>query len=216
MAPFYHLDLTPIIKVAARTYTEAVRKSTGVGVAIHWALADSAYESVRFVQLMVAVEHMIQAADSRLALFPKPVFEEIRERLWRVVDEFRQTPTGEMHAADCDALRESITHLNNRTFKKQIRLLLKVYRVPSEGIDEHIDALVKLRNALVHRGEEPPETARQVIEHESVLRELFTRAVLAILDYKGRYRSWLDGPNDVPFAKIPDDPPQGNSDVPSA
>ena len=203
--PFHHRNLTPIVATASRTYTDSLRKDTGVAVAIQWSAAHSTYASVRFVQLMIALEHLVHAAGSRVALFPKQVFKELSNRISQTIDEFRRTNEGERYRAECDALLQSVSHLNQRAFKKQIRRLLECYRVPLDGIEEHIDDLVDLRNTLVHRGVEPTEPERPVIEHELILRELVTRTVLAILEFEGKYQSWHDGkPRVATFSRIPD------------
>ena len=98
-----------------------------------------------------------------------------------------------------------MSYLNQRAFREQIRRLVEIHRVPLDGIGEHIDHLVKLRNKLVHMGVEPIEPERPVIEQELVLREIVTRTVLAILEFEGRYQSWQSGkPRDVTFSRIPD------------
>lgn len=207
-SPFHHRNLTPIIAAAARTYTESHCKDTGVGVAIRWSIAHSTYASVRFVQLMVALEHLIHAAESRVSLFPRQVFKELSNRIGQAIDEFKKTKNGESYRSECDALSQGISNLNQRAFKKQIRRVLEIYRVPLDGIGEHIDHLVDLRNRLVHRGVEPMEPERPVIEQELVLREIVTRTVLAILEFGGTYQSWHGGkPTDVMFSRIPDPGP---------
>ena len=203
--PFHHRNLTPIIAAAASTYTKSLCEDTGIGVAIRWSIAHSTYASVRFVQLMVALEHLIHAAHSRVSLFPKQVFKELSNRIGQAIAEFQKTKIGESYCSECDALSQSVSNLNQRAFKKQIRRLLEIYRAPLDGIGEHIEHLVDLRNRLVHRGVEPMETERPVIEHELVLRELFTRTVLAILEFEGTFQSLHDGkPREATFSRIPD------------
>ena len=203
--PFSHLNLQPLLTAAARTYTAKLGSDTGIGVAIQWLVAHSTYSPVRFVQLMIAVEHMIHAAGLRLSLFPKPVFKELSNRVLEVIDEFKQTGQGAPYGAECDALSQNVSHLNQFAFKKKIRRLLDVYRVPSDGVGEHIDDLVALRNALVHRGLEPREPERPVIEHELILREIVTRTILAILEFDGVYQSWQDGtPKNATFSRTPE------------
>ena len=98
-----------------------------------------------------------------------------------------------------------MSNLNQFAFKKQIRRLLGVYRVPLDGIGEHIDDLVNLRNALVHRGLEPREPELPVIEHELILREIVTRTILAILEFEGVYQSWHDGTSrNATFSRTPE------------
>jgi hypothetical protein len=157
---------------------------------------------------MVALEHLIHSAESRVSLLPKQVFKELSNSIRQAIDEFKMTKNGESYCPECDELSQSVSHLNQRAFKKQIRCLLDVYGVPFDGIGEHIDRLVDLRNRLAHSGVEPVESERPVIEQELVLREIVTRTVLAVLEFEGKYQSWHDGkPRDATFSRIPDQGP---------
>lgn len=196
---FHLLELEPLLSCAGANYTRELVERTGIGLAIKWAFAETNYEEVAFLQLMTAVEHLVErfSEGDRVDHLTKSEFRKLRGDLEDAVKEFAAASAADARIeAACRELVGGLSHLNRGALKKNIAAMLAAYNVPTSGLT-HYPELVDLRNAIVHTGL-PTRTRGKplpdVVEGEVALRELIVRTLLALITYKGRYRSWLNGP----------------------
>ncbi len=92
-----------------------------------------------------------------------------------------------------------IRHLNDTTFSDGLFAMLDTYRVPLVGIKDRIVPAVNARHAIIHEGQ-ANEEYEELTFHVAVLRELLKRIILTLLEYKGRYISFLNGQEFLEFA----------------
>jgi hypothetical protein len=94
-----------------------------------------------------------------------------------------------------ETLSQRLGMLNQRSLQTNLRTLLTRCAVPVLGIEKEIPSLIKLRNEIVHRGHKAESGLPQPLSYyTAVLRELLTRIFLSLLQYKGEYQSYLNGP----------------------
>lgn len=185
---FHHIALEELLLSAGRRYTRDFAESTGLALGIRWHLAHSNHEEVRFIQRMIALEHLVDQRGRVTELIPKRQYAALKKRIIDEIDSFAaESP---VDAASVEEIKQQIAHLNKRALKKSINGMLLHYDVPAD--DLAWPTLVDLRNQLVHTGTSADPTA-DVVDADARLHELLTRMVLRMLGYEGGYRTWLSG-----------------------
>lgn len=202
---FSHLDPQPLLDLAARAYTSGRSKSTGVPVALEWFLMNPPYAEMKVVAASTALEHLVATHSSKKGntIIPTKMFTEhflpvLRGAFDTVVwDQLLEATT----ATQLAELRNKLSSLNYNSFGARLENMLTEYAVPTWGLEDAIQEVIKLRNRIVHQGL-TSSTPEELIRLVAVVRELLKRLFLTLLDYKGQYQSFLDGPHWVPFPPV--------------
>jgi hypothetical protein len=206
---FTYLNYQPILDLALTQYSEAVRRSSGVDVAIEWAVSNPRYAEAEIVALFTAIEHLIYVHQSQSdrGNLPKKAFSRyFKSHLKRAVNDL----IANARADSIQVTKEQQTHLMNGVaqlnrphFKAALAALISDHDVPMQGIQQDIPALVALRNDIVHKGICVNAGVNQPLSfYAGVARELFVRIVLSILGFRGSYMSYVAGPRLTQFPEI--------------
>jgi len=89
------------------------------------------------------------------------------------------------------ALNSNSLGLNRYTFKNNLIMFLGYYKVGYSDIIGDLGNLIKIRNNIIHRGLSEKEFDA-LIEAYDKLMALVQRIFLALLNYEGSYRNWID------------------------
>ncbi len=89
------------------------------------------------------------------------------------------------------ALNSNSLGLNRYTFKNNLIIFLGYYKVGYSDIIGDLGNLIKIRNNIIHRGLSEKEF-NALIEAYDKLMALVQRIFLALLNYEGSYRNWIN------------------------
>jgi hypothetical protein len=186
---FSFLNMQPTVDLAVSTYISKVRDQTGLGIAIEWFVMHPRYTEAQYLAAMTALEHLIHVFVENLngTILPKREFNLISKKVKEVLDSSLPTKTSEK-------MQLKLPELNRRTLRDSLDLLMNHYRVPLTGISqEQISAAISVRNKIVHRGRFQPAAPGDpsLLHNLSTLRELLKRIFLSMLNYEGKYYSYL-------------------------
>jgi hypothetical protein len=202
---FSDLNLDPILNLGLLRYTRKLCDETGADLAIEWFLMNPRYSELRFVTGMTALEHMIHIYlknSPQGGLLPKKLFTSvIRPRLKSELNAALDAIADQGNwAMQREAMCSKLGDLNRRTFRTNLETMLQHYQVPLHGIKEQIPDLVSLRNDIIHIGHQPQDAVHPGLDfYNAVLRELLVRIFLTLLGYRGKYQSFLEGPEWLAF-----------------
>lgn len=201
---FPYLNLRPVLEFALNNYTRELRDTLGIQYAVAWFLMAHAYTEVRYVAGMTAIEHLVSkyieahVPKGRRGILSKAVAQPVRRALRETLDKSIGSLKGKgvlRHEDEQRArplLEDAVNNVNKKPLRVQLRDMLAFYGVPLDGLDEHLDRMVRARNDIVHRGfHESGEGDDRLRFLEDVLRELLKRIFLQILGYRGRYDTWF-------------------------
>lgn len=199
---FSFINLQPIVQMAVEHYTEELCRTTGIDLAIEWFLMHPRYSEAQFLTGMTALEHLIHVFGEQHpqgGLLPKNIFKKkVKQRLQDALESAFKILPAEILSERSDAqgiMSLKLGDLNRRTLRSNLEAFLKHYGVPISDIEAEIPSLISLRNDIVHIGHQPEaEESRPLSYSVAVLRELLTRVFLSLLEYKGEYQSFLNGP----------------------
>jgi hypothetical protein len=199
---FHFLNLPPVLKLAVDSYTPALRRDTGIELAIALFLAQPIHIELRLVAAMTALEHLVSVYNKSHPISPpleQSVFEKVRGRLIHTFDDaVTELPSDDELRRRFRRVRDRIGNLNHVTFKDKLWQMLDEYQVPLSGIDGRINAAIDARHKIIHTGQHDVPFAAFHL-HVAVLRELLKRIFLKLLRYEGKYQSYLNGPKWVDF-----------------
>lgn len=180
------LELRPMMAAAVR-YAEMPDGSTGLDRAIGWMVMNPQFTEGALVTGMVSLESLLarhlSAEESQI--LPAAGYRRLSRSLRRVI---REEPGVTPEAAD-----QLSEHLGDAFNSISLRRKLELF---SSRLDVHLQdllpgagQLVAARNQLVHSGRLREEETLD--DRAMVLRELLSRVVLALLEYRGPYISYL-------------------------
>ncbi|MGA8806791.1 MAG: hypothetical protein WB973_02860 [Thermoanaerobaculia bacterium] len=196
----HFLNLQPILDLAIARYTEDLRRTTGIELAIRLLLAQPVHAELQLITAMTALEHLTSIYNKQ-APIPPPVAQDafatvIRPALEAAFDTaIAKTP----HDAEgAIIVRNKIAGINNTVLKQRLDTMLRDYNVPIAGLEKHIDRAVRARNDIVHQGTTKAAFPEFYL-YVAVLREVLKRIILTLLEYKGQYISFLNGQEFLEF-----------------
>jgi hypothetical protein len=196
----HFLNLQPILDLATTRYTEDLRRNTGIELAIRLLLGQPAHVELQLIAAMTALEQphqRLQQASTRPSPSsagrvrvnhpPSP-----RSRIHNAIAKTAHTPEG------ARIVRNKIAGINNTVLKQRLDAMLRDYKVPIAGLEEHINYAVRARNDIIHQGTTKAAFPEFYL-HVAVLREVLKRIILVLLKYKGQYISFLNGQEFLEF-----------------
>lgn len=199
VAVWPHLNLQPVLEVAVRNYSVAVSRDTGFEVALSWFLSSSALAESKFVQMMIALEHLVHVCASDdpssqvvgTTKFRRLVRPAIEAALHELVE--RTEPDDAITLEQATELVERIGGINHHSFQKNLERMLDRYKVACEDLRGKLREVINERNAVIHRGlfRSGREDGGHLERCENLAEELLVRIFLTLLDYRGRYNSPL-------------------------
>lgn len=207
---FHPMSLQPIFDTAVASFFDPPRPVRNLPHALEWFCMATTYNETRLLNVMTALENLVESnlpdAD-RLAL-PAKRFSKVASNM-RAAARGRLAPEGAEPTATVAAFLEGLpakmADLNRRPLLDKILALAARWDVLMLDLPrEHLEAAIKARNSVVHRGyyydpEAPPPAERDLWDHVIFLRELFIRFVLAGLGFRGDYLSFRGGEHTMRF-----------------
>jgi hypothetical protein len=155
------------------------------------------YLELDFVSCMTALEHLAKVYGEKNSRAVSPGREFFEAEVEPVLREQLAALQTETLAPDALAALKKATNkireLANPTLQDSLTHMLKGYGVPMAGFEDVLPGLIKLRNEIVHRGVAREGDVRKLQHEVDRVRELLTRIFLRLLDYQGRYDSYLTG-----------------------
>jgi len=206
-AVFHYLDLQPALNLAVHNYTEELDEETGLGVALTWFLGVAQYAEAQFLQMMCALEHLVDVYRSTQPtsavvgklLFKKKIRPELASKL-----ESMASDEPEFTSSQLAALKRALGNLNRKSAFQGVIDMLDYYGVFYEDIEAYLPKVVGMRNNVVHRGLFKADQSGEddeVAKLRNVLEELLVRVFLTLLDYRGRYASPLSNLESVELVR---------------
>jgi hypothetical protein len=192
---FSPFDLQPILDLAVTNYSPELREQTGIDTAISFFLITSPHIEVQLLIAMAAIEHLtsIHKAHHPVSTpLPCEVFAKVKEDLTRTYD--LATASFTIDEKSAKRVRDKIGTLNQTTFHDDLGSMLQQYKVPAGDLSDRVKRARQARNDIAHRGTCDLDF-RAFYDHVRVLQELLTRIFLTLLEYEGKYQSFLDGPS---------------------
>lgn len=205
---WYSLNLDPFIQLAVRAYTDELRESRGLDVAIEWFFAHSTYVEVKLATAQATLEHLVRCFEEARGLsgsaLPRSVFrEKVRPQLENAIDAVVADLAGVVDAPALRTaeglLRGKLGGLNALTIRERLIRMLAAESVPYDGLAEAINDAFGARSSVLHGSKGNSNTSGEYVRHVAVLRELVKRIILTLLGFRGRYISYLNGVDDVDF-----------------
>lgn len=205
----HYLHLQPWVDLAPR-YTSALRRRTGIDVALEWFLIHSAYHEFSLIAAMTALEHLVAkftAAHRRTALAVHPkTFATIRRSIepifTKLSNSLRGSNVGARRKA-IESVRSNMRSANRSSFANRLAEMLRAYDVPMGGFEADVRKAIAARNIVIHTGLlHSHENYRELYGHVVVLRELLKRIFLSLLGYTGQYFSMLNTWEQKPFPPV--------------
>jgi hypothetical protein len=175
------------IKALAARYDATPPLSDMVWTAVGWSQLDITSDQSRFVNCMTAletiVEHLIPKGQTTVML--KPAFAIIRDLLIALVQ------ASGLSKDEKEIFVGKIQNMNSRTLSQKIEALRAHYGLPADKYDTStIVTVIKLRNAIIHKGAPDQEGLWPDI---LFVRELIADIVFSELKYMGVRVSYLGG-----------------------
>lgn len=195
MRNFDTLHLQPIFDAAVKSHFDPAIAMDGIGMAIEWIMQETTYNEVRLISAMTALEYLISihlSKDDKLVMTNEK-FAALRKQLCTLLTAARN----EESATALDEIGTKLVELNRRSLRQKLKILLRRWAVPLEGIDEtRLRGAIEARNQVVHTGS---HDGKNLWPHVSVIRELVVRIILSALHFEGQYATYLDGARYVQF-----------------
>ncbi len=196
-AVFHPLNPEPTLKLCLERYTEEISTQTGFSIAIKWLLEPQHYTDITYLSLFCALEHLIDRfADKHISPLlekhQKKVVKKELERTIKTLDNSILTRDIRKH------LIKNLEGVFRLSLNDKLDMLCKHYRVSWDGIHDAAK-LINIRNRIVHGGcfSREEDESDHLYDYVAHLRELLVRILLGILDYEGKYFSYLDGQRHV-------------------
>ena len=99
------------------------------------------------------------------------------------------------------SLKSNLKCLNKYSFNDKLTKFLKYYEIGYNDIIEDLRVLIKVRDSITHRGISEREFDALIAAYDKLM-ALVQRIFLAILNYEGSYRNWINKHLEV-FKKDP-------------
>lgn len=201
---FSHMNLRPVLRFALENYSKELRDTFGIKFAVEWFLMAHAYREVRYIAGMTAIEHLVfkyletHVPKGQRGILRKsdarPIRKALQSSLGKSVGILKKKghllPEAEPRVRPL--LEDAVNNVNKKPLRVELREMLSCYGVPLDGLEEHLDRMVRVRNDVVHRGFHAPSKGDASLRfYESVLRELLKRIFLQLLGYNGQYCTWF-------------------------
>ena len=189
MPPISKLNLKPMVAATVNNIGLVEDYREAFDIAIGWFLVPTSVDEVRFLSGMTAIDGLVSRCleKSQISILGKSASRKFARRVRALVDDQSSIED----SAKC-AIKQKIPELNRRPFMQQIVALLERWRVSRISIeDECLSRLIRLRNDIVHQGGVPEN--EELWPSILVVREIFVRLVLSMLQFKGTYQCYLGG-----------------------
>lgn len=197
MPVFHFLTMQPIFDAAVKSFSQPALKVSKLNFAIDWFAMHTTYSETRLLNVITALENLINANldEAEKFLLPPKRFDQISEMMRRAFCE----PVGDLEIKFRRGLKAKMEELNRRPLHEKIMLLcerwnVELHDLPEDGLKLAIDA----RNRIVHRGhyyDDDPQKAEKdsLWPHVVVVREILVRIIFSVIGYRGGYVSFLGG-----------------------
>jgi hypothetical protein len=191
-----YLNHQPFFEALVRRFEERGPIANAFWTALGWVQVETAFDDVRFLTAMTAIETITQNAlpESDTTIIPKTTFKKgLRSKLERVVESETDI--------ECDKrkiFKGKVAQLNSRTLSQKIDAMFDHFDLPKIGFEgDTIVDLIKLRNKIIHQVEAPdPDKIHAGILH---VREIFTRLLLREIGFVGQYYCYIRSREDQQF-----------------
>lgn len=186
MPPFHFLNLDPIFKCACESYFTRHDQIKALDTAIRWLTAPIAYDENRLVNAISALENILDGAhiEGLDKYLGSGAFKKLAKRVREVLRE----------AEAPEQMLNKVPELNRRSLAEKVEALLTTRKIEAGDMPaDWLDAAIKQRNHIVHRGfaKQPLDESEDVLDHTVWVREIVTRIILEKVGFEGGYRSWL-------------------------
>lgn len=208
---WYSLNLDPFIQLAVLGYTDELRESRGLDVAIEWFFAHSRYVEVKLATAQATLEYLVTCFEGARGLpgsaLPKDVFmDSVRPRMESAISAALESLAGVVNEPvlrmSGEFFRAKLGVLNALTIREKLFRMLDADGVPYEGLADAIKKAISARSGILHGSRGKSRVAGENVRHVAVLRELVKRIILTLLGYRGRYISYLNGVEGVEFPPV--------------
>lgn len=211
--PVFHPSaLKDIFSQAASAHFAPPVAARNLPFAMEWFSMDAGYNEGRLVQVMTALENLIESnlPPERRRFLNRRAFGRVRGVLREAVATALNAEIskgGAPERADFLAnLPAKLADLNRRPLLNKLLLLADQWDVPLADLPtDEIAAAISARNAIVHRGHyydsetPPPPSERDLWNHIFMMREVVVRFVLTALGFSGKHLSFRRGEQTVDF-----------------
>jgi len=187
--------LQPIFDAAIRSDIDSPPEMEGIGMAIEWMAQESAYNEIRPLSAMTALEHLIDThlCEDDKKVMPSNAFSPIRLALSAAL----RAASTVNNQTELDEIERKLADLNRRSLSRKLDVLVKRWGVPLEDIGwKRVRDAVQARNRVVHTGDHRDASLWPQV---AVMRELMVRVILTALRFEGRYVTYFDGARHTSF-----------------
>ena len=200
-----YLDLSNYFRKTYPNYTDNLDTDLGFYFALEWYLESlnrSLLES-KYLGLFTVLETFIYrfaTTQNRDFILDDNVFEKFSDDLGKLMKKHCDA------LGICDkglrgALKSNLKCLNRCSFKDNLTMFLGHYKIGYRDIIDDLGVLIKVRDNITHRGISERDFD-DLIEACDKVMALVQRIFLAILNYEGKYRNWINKKLE-PFKKDP-------------
>jgi hypothetical protein len=188
-----------------------LRESRGLDVAIEWFFAHSNYVEVKLATAQATLEYLVKcfegARDLSGSALPKEVFVKgVRPQLESAIDAAVAGLAGVVNEPTLkiseELMRAKLGGLNAFTIRERLLRMLDTDGVPYQGLAEAIKKAISARSGILHGSRANSNASIENVRHVAVLRELVKRIILTLLNFRGRYISYLNGVDDIDFPPV--------------
>ncbi|GLK51591.1 HEPN domain-containing protein [Maricaulis virginensis] len=189
LAPIHYMNYRPTVEAALNAFDAVEEQRDAFETTIGWLLVSTTHDEVRFLTAMTALESLTWGMLGKHAkqVIGTSAFEKVASSLRETIDNFEA-----IEPASRKAMKLKIRELNKPSFVSKISELLSQWDVSRELLtDDALASLVQLRNKIVHQGRAPD--ADELWQGVLMIREIMTRLVFRMIDFKGTYDCYLGG-----------------------
>lgn len=186
LAPIPFLNQGPFIEALVKRYESLAPFPDMLWTTIGWLHSDTTIDEVRLVTSMTALEAIVEHVipDQMTTVIPKEDFAPIRDKLLETLS------TNFVKSEERKIFEGSIKGLNRKTLSQKIQTLRNFYELSTDKFsDSDITAIIKLRNALVHKGTGIAET--DIWRNIKFIRALITHIMMKEIGYSGGFDDYL-------------------------
>jgi hypothetical protein len=203
--------MEPILEAAiASFFTPPLVAPETLLFPIEWFAMDASYNEVRLVNVMTALENIVDThlQKHESLIEPPRHFDRVtREALRGVIKRCLSKSPPEVANDVLKELDEKLQDLNRRSFRQKVQLLALRWRVPLDGIsEESLKAAKRARDRVVHKGqyyEDRKDDDPDLWTHVTIVRELVVRFLFTALGYRGPYCTYVGGFRHTQFPPPP-------------
>ena len=200
-----YIDLSNYFRKTYPNYTDNLDTDLGFYFAFKWYLESlnrSLLESM-YLGLFTVLETFIYrfaTTQNGDFILGETDFEKFNNELGKLMKEHRDA-LGISDKKLRGALKSNLKCLNRYSFNDKLTNFLKNYEIGYSDIIEDLRVLIKVRDNITHRGISEREFDALIAAYDKLM-ALVQRIFLAILNYEGSYRNWINKKFEV-FKKDP-------------